>query len=238
MNETRIKAVLFDRDGTLCCPGQSLEGEFYAWVQAHSRYDPVPFVEAQAVVWDEFFASHRSDLITDLGVEARFWLDFWRRSLYLLGIDAEKIQEAVDRFIFYRFLEPYPEVGRVLNVLGERGYALGVISNTLPSLRDSLVHLGVAHLFQVAIDSASVGAFKPAPAIYELALQALNVSAPESLFVDNEYENVIGARRLGMDALLLDRASAGHCLEKRIIADLEGILAYLEISCPAGSTPA
>lgn len=227
MNETRIKAILFDRDGTLCCPGQSLEGEFYAWVQAHSRYDPVPFAEAQATVWDEFFASHRSDMVTDLGVEARFWLDFWRRSLYLLGIDQDKIQEAVDRFIFYRFLEPYPEVKRVLNVLNERGYALGVISNTLPSLRDSLTHLGVAHLFQVVVDGASVGVFKPASAIYCLALRALDASAPESLFVDNEHENVIGARQLGMDALWLDRESSEHCLERRTIADLEGVLAYL-----------
>ena len=95
-----IRTVLFDRDGTLCRRSEERDREFYQWVCERSRYDPVPFARAQSIIWDKFFGSYRSDMVVDVGIEARFWVDYWRRSLELLGIDLSYLDEALDRFKF------------------------------------------------------------------------------------------------------------------------------------------
>ena len=196
-------------------------------MRARSRYDPVPFDTAQAVVWDEFFASHKSDLIVDLGVEARFWMAYWERSLHLLGVDESYLSEALDKFMFYKFLALYPEVNDVLATLAGHGFALGVISDTFPSLNDSLAFLDIKHFFRAVVDSATVGEMKPSPTIYQKGLKLLEVRAEESLFIDDGLENAQGARAMGMQALWLDRRLPTHRLDEGVVADLSGVLVYL-----------
>lgn len=223
----KIRAVFFDRDGTLCHRSEVRDREFRQWAQERSRYDPVPFSSAQAKVWDEFFASHQSDMVVDVGVEARFWVAFWQRSLELLGMDMSYLDEALERFVFFKFSEIYPETQAVLSVLYEQGFWLGVISDSFPSLGDSLSYLRLDRFFHVVVDSASTGATKPSAAIYHRALHLLNLEPEEGLFIDDVYANVEGARRAGMQALWLDRAQSEHRLAEGTIADLRGVLAYL-----------
>jgi putative hydrolase of the HAD superfamily len=227
-----IRAVFFDRDGTLCRRSHERSHEFHLWVRARSQYDPVPFARAQSIVWDEFFGSHRSDMVVDMGVEARFWVDYWMRSLELLGVNESHLDEALDKFVFFKFSELYPETRDVLSTLHECGFRLGVISDTFPSLGDSLYYLGLGHFFDVVIDSASVGAMKPSPIIYRRAVDKLDVPAEACLFVDDTYQGVKGARVIGMHALWLDRLRVCHDLRTGIIADLRGTLAYLGIHYP------
>jgi len=226
----QIRAVFFDRDGTLCYRSPERDHEFQQWVRERSRFQTIPFTQSQATVWQEFFVSHRSDMVTDVFSEAQFWIEFWQRSLDLLGVDPVYLDEALDKFVFFKFSEIYAETRPVLTALFERGYLLGVISDTFPSLGDSLSHLRLDHFFSTVIDSTSVGVMKPAPQIYERALWALDVLAAQSLFVDDVYEHVKGAREVGMQGLWLNRTQAEHNLDEGIVADLQGVLLYLGIS--------
>ncbi|MBN1580991.1 MAG: HAD-IA family hydrolase [Anaerolineae bacterium] len=222
-----IRAVFFDRDETLCYHSQERDQEFFDWVQSRSRYQDVPFSEARERVGLEFFDSHRADLIVDVGTEAWFWVEYWRRSLELLGIDDSHLDEALEKFVFFKFSQLYPETQEVLTTLYDQGFLLGVISDTFPSLSDSLSYLRLDRLFHVVIDSTSAGAMKPSPLIYQKALEELSVSAQESLFVDDVPENVDGARAVGMQALWLDRLHFQHDLRAGVIANLRGVLRYL-----------
>ena len=49
--------------------------------------------------------------------------------------------------------------------------------------------------------SSEVGLIKPDPAIYELTLHGLGVSASEALFVDDREINIQAARKLGIRAI-------------------------------------
>jgi FMN phosphatase YigB (HAD superfamily) len=61
-----------------------------------------------------------------------------------------------------------------------------------------------AGLFDVAIFSATAGCLKPAPEIYQLALEKLDVDASDSLFVgDGASDELEGARRVGMTPVLV-----------------------------------
>ena len=90
----------------------------------------------------------------------------------------------------------------LLESLRDRGLRLGLVSNALDPpelLHRDLQQLGVAERLDVAVFSSEVGWRKPHPAIFERALDALGVEAPNALFVgDRLYEDVGGASQLGM----------------------------------------
>lgn len=223
-----IVAIFFDRDGTLCHRSAARDVEFQQWVIERSRFEVVPFSEAQQIIWDEFFASHRCDMVVDVGVEARFWVDYWRRSLDLLGVARSHLDEALERFVFFKFSVIYPGVRQVLTTLMEQGFLLGVISDTFPSLPDSLVYLRLDQFFNVVVDSASVGAGKPSPLIYQYALNLLHLQPKQALFVDDIRDYVVGAQAVGMHALWLDHERSAHDLAHSTIADLYGVLDFLQ----------
>jgi putative hydrolase of the HAD superfamily len=63
----------------------------------------------------------------------------------------------------------------------------------------------VDELFDAIVVSCDVGKRKPDPRIFHLMLGMLGGLAPEDvLFVDDMEENVAGARRVGMAAILAD----------------------------------
>ncbi len=82
---------------------------------------------------------------------------------------------------------------------------LGVISNAWPYLESILRLLGIWDYFESVIISARVGLSKPSPAIYELALRTLHMSAQQAVFVDDLAQNVAAAERVGLKGLWLVR---------------------------------
>jgi putative hydrolase of the HAD superfamily len=90
----------------------------------------------------------------------------------------------------------------LLETLRARDLRLGVVSNAFDPgwlLHRDLEELGVAERLDFAVFSSEVGKRKPHPAIFQRALEALDVAAEEALFVgDRLYEDVRGAGELGM----------------------------------------
>jgi HAD superfamily hydrolase (TIGR01509 family) len=86
---------------------------------------------------------------------------------------------------------------------------LGVISNADGRIDAVLRRCGIADCFETITDSAIVGQEKPHPAIFRAALRAMKAEAAESLYVGDVYSvDYVGARRAGMQAVLLDVAGA------------------------------
>ena len=80
------------------------------------------------------------------------------------------------------------------------------MSNWDERLREVLETLDLARYFQVIVLSIEVGATKPAPLIFQRALDELKVPAGEVLHIGDSWsEDVEGARACGMATLLLDR---------------------------------
>lgn len=94
----------------------------------------------------------------------------------------------------------YPETVSVLNWFRSHDYRMGVISDTFPSLQLTIEAAGLGAYFDCYICSDQVGAMKPDPLIYRAALDALNVKAEESLYVDDYDVEADGARSLGFTA--------------------------------------
>ena len=101
---------------------------------------------------------------------------------------------------YYRFMRPAPGAERLLRRLKARGLKAGVLSNTLPSLRESLAHHGLARYVDGFFASCALGVAKPDPRAFLLALEGLGLAPEETLYLDDDPENVEAARRLGLRA--------------------------------------
>lgn len=82
-------------------------------------------------------------------------------------------------------------------------YLMGVISNAWPEIRHWLENeWQIADAFDHIVLSAEVGMAKPDPRIFHLALDGLEVSPIESVFIDDFEENIKAAKEIGMRAVL------------------------------------
>lgn len=92
-----------------------------------------------------------------------------------------------------------------LDVLRERGYRLGVVSNADGRMPALLAQVGLADRFEFVIDSHLVGVTKPDPRIFHLAVERLGLSAGACVYVGDLYAvDVVGARGAGLQPVLLD----------------------------------
>jgi putative hydrolase of the HAD superfamily len=96
-----------------------------------------------------------------------------------------------------------------------------VVSNWDVSLEDVLVRLRLAPLLDGVITSASAGARKPSEAIFAQALELAGVAPERAVHVgDSVEEDVAGARRAGIEPILLTRDGRTHAPDTRTISSL------------------
>jgi putative hydrolase of the HAD superfamily len=108
------------------------------------------------------------------------------------------------------------------------GLKLGVVSNSDGRVEQALTAAGLREYFDVVIDSALVGVEKPDPRIFHAALQALDVSPEEALYVGDLYEiDVVGARAAGMEAVLLGTAEDTTGLNCRVATSIPALVDHL-----------
>ncbi len=90
----------------------------------------------------------------------------------------------------------------VENIRSLRGkYKTGLISNAWSDLRDFVVREKFDDAFDKMIISAEVGAMKPDPRIFQIALDAFGVKPKEAVFVDDFYANIEGCEKVGIKGI-------------------------------------
>jgi putative hydrolase of the HAD superfamily len=121
--------------------------------------------------------------------------------------DRERCRAAIwDAFVGPLFFGLYSEVPAVLERLASDGYRLGIISNWEPRLELLCRSHGLADYFDFVLASEAVGYAKPGPRIFQRAIELAGVEPARAVHVGDSFEDdVLGASRLGIDAVLLDR---------------------------------
>lgn len=94
------------------------------------------------------------------------------------------------------------------------GYRTALITNNVAEGSNTWRSLvAVDDLFDVVVDSSSVGMRKPDPAIFTHALDLLGVPATRAVFLDDVEGNLAGARRAGLRTILVGDPPAGALAE-------------------------
>jgi len=228
------EAIFFDRDGTLSRNSpQKARRRDQAIGQAVGR----PNFSITPEMYEEVFwrVMHEPTIkpVNTLDRESSFWQRWYQLILEDLGARENSggiASRMYRRFPFHRMMGPFPEVPVVLKILKRHGFRLGVISDTFPSLEESLKAMHLARYFDSFTASSIVGAGKPDPAIFRAATQSLGVAPQDCIFVDDCREEAEGAREQGFTAFHLDRGRGRADLVAHVMASLEDVLGFLGLS--------
>ena len=164
--------------------------------------------------------------------ERLWWFDIVHNVFYRVGM-FERFDDFFER-VFQVFEEPgswqlFPETVRTLAALKTQGVELGIISNFDSRLFSVLRGLGLADAFDTVTISSLAQAAKPAPRIFQLALDKHAVDPEEALHIgDSLRDDVEGARKAGLHAVLLNREGTRHEAGIRSIRTLDELLPLIE----------
>ncbi len=224
----RVRAVLLDAGHTL------LEGRpswFDVWGEALGEFNVTLDREALQRAY-----ARASDALSHVPADQfteETWRQFLREMVENLEVAgrAEEIADHMHRVLSQTRPQyaPYPEAPEVLAELRRRGLRLAVVSNWEMDLPEVLDRAGLRPYFDVVVASALVGAAKPDPRIFRVALDALSLRPEEAVHVGDSYEaDVSGARAAGVYPVLLDRDRLYHQVDCDLIRDLRELLLVLD----------
>ena len=212
---SRIQVVFFDAAGTLFHVKGSVS-EIY--VRHAAKYgvkvSPAILAAVSAAFKRAFheapppvFSAVEPDEIKRC--ERLWWFDIVHNVFYRVGM-FDGFDEYFEE-VFHAFEGPvywnlYPETLSVLKQLKEHGFELGIVSNFDSRLFGVLRGLGIAELFDTVTISSLAQAAKPAPRIFQVALEKHAIDPEDAVHIgDSVRVDVLGARRAGLQGILVDR---------------------------------
>ena len=229
-----LRAVLFDFGGTLLDMASDDEAHRRAFDWTAREWElPVdgeglwrqhmefmePFWHGQPEVWRPLRDLTRQSfdrLLHRYGRPAtdETWDRFWRR---YLEAHAE-------------VMRPYPDVQECLDRLARLDVHLGLLSDVdIDFLDFALGALRLRDRFDSITTSEEVGAGKPNPRAFALALQKAGAASAEAVYVgDSPSRDVRGAKAVGMRTIHVARTGAGAPEADRVVRNLREAAAAIE----------
>ena len=189
-----IKAILFDLDGTLLDRDQSLQR----------------FINEQYERLSEFLSHIPKELYVSRFIELDQHGYVWKDKVYQQLIDEFTITHITWEALLQDYVNEFkhhcvgfPHIHETLAKLKTSGYALGMITNGYGQFQmDNIYALQIEKYFDVILVSEWEGMKKPDPRIFIKALEKLQVSPSESVFIGDHPENdVKAAQNVGMKGI-------------------------------------
>ena len=133
-------------------------------------------------------------------------------------------------------MRPDPVMFALVEELRDLGLRVALLSN---SWGNTYPRERIDALLDPVVISAEVGLRKPLAPIYELTFDRLGLPAERTVFIDDAEPNVLGARAVGMRALLHTDAETTRAALADLIADLplRPLVAVSDIEQPTGENP-
>ena len=127
----------------------------------------------------------------------------------------------------------FPDAYPTLTALQERGLVIGAVSNWVWNLPELLHALDLVKHFDFIAASSRIGFEKPHPRIFEWAIEQAQVAPDEAIHVGDHVDaDVLGAARVGIQGVLIDRAHRYRPDEipegTPVIASLEELLPIVD----------
>ncbi len=179
--------------------------------------DPLTLRDADRLAEDYFTIENGRVPIRDRDASARdaFRMELMRRWLEAAGLphDPETTRAVRNAYISefdevpdHHHYRLFDDVLPALRTLRRAGVQTAVISNADADVTVVCTHFAFAPLMDLIVTSALVGYEKPDPRTYHAALEPLGIDPEFAVHVgDQPKSDVVGARGVGMGAVLIDR---------------------------------
>jgi putative hydrolase of the HAD superfamily len=117
-----------------------------------------------------------------------------------------------------------PEIRRLVRCARDAGIRIGMLSNEFELFYGPgmLQRLDVLREMDAIVDATHTKILKPDPRAYQLALDAMHLPARDVLFVDDQFRNIAGAVRVGLQAQYFDL--------RDVAGNIEAIAARLKLT--------
>ncbi|WP_407271379.1 HAD family hydrolase [Radiobacillus sp. PE A8.2] len=190
-----IRAVLFDLDGTLLDRDASVKA----------------FIEEQYSRLSRWIGHVPKEVYTTKFVELDDHGYVWKDKVYHQLIQEFNIidltkEDLLDDYLnhFKNCCVPFPNLHSMLEEFKKKQYLLGMITNGKGKFQmDNIKALEIERYFNAILISEWEGIKKPDPKIFTRALQLLNVTAEECVFVgDHPLNDIKAPIEIGMKAIL------------------------------------
>ncbi len=199
---SEIKTVLFDWGGVLSPGGTPDEA-----LSLVGRTVDLPLDDLRKILHPLFFQLKRGQIDENI---------FWAQFELATGGSVPKSRRNI--WLSAKHLTPSMTLMRYIESLQNRGYQVGILSNTFPVTAEIIRCNGWYAPFDFVILSSDIGLAKPDREIYEYALGVCENLAENVLFVDDQQRCLDPAAKLGMQTV---RAID----EQQIIRDTNALLA-------------
>lgn len=107
-----------------------------------------------------------------------------------------------DEFKKWRGLVKNDDIVALIHQAKSSGLQVALLTNVIEPTYNVLSEAGYYDYFDVVIASCKVGLAKPQDEIYQLALDQLNTTAEQSVFIDDRQKNLDPATRMGFTTIL------------------------------------
>jgi len=123
-----------------------------------------------------------------------------------LPLDEARTQALMDAYLD---LAAYADVPAALEELRRGGRKLAILTNGSPDMIEPLVKKrGMQKIFDAVLSADKVKVFKPAPPVYQFAVEQLAIAAPSIGFVSSNCWDALGAKSFGFSVFWINRAGA------------------------------
>lgn len=221
MKDTNIKAVLFDMDG-LMFDTEKLSTQ--AYIKAAEKQGYKMSVE-------------ETHLVLGFNVESTY--KFFEQYFEKLdnGVDGKKLvdyhYEYIENILYTKGPDKMPYLDELLDYLKENNYKIAVASSSdLDHIKNNLEKTGVNHYIDVIASGEEVENGKPAPDVFLLAAERLNISPENCLVLEDSKFGIQAAHSANMRVIMVpDSIKPDEEIKKltyKIVANLSEVVTILE----------
>ncbi len=231
---SRVLVILFDVGNTLL----HMDYEFVSTLPAcrEAGVRPEDLMRGEVAARSEAAAAYAAGL-PDREAMSRYF----RAILRGVKLSEERLEETIELLrqrhsarLLWSVVRPGTR--EAVQEIRQRGYMVGVVSNSDGSVERLLAERGFSGYFDFVIDSGLVGIQKPDPRIFHLACERAGVPPNMAAYVgDLPGVDVLGARRAGLIPVLLDPGDSFTDVECLRIHDISELLRLLPQSAPKRS---
>lgn len=183
--QAALRAIIFDWAGVFCSPGEP-----YAHPELYKQTG-LTLAQIEARTEPLRMRYYRGTIATD---------EFWHGAIDELGLHGVTVQELSDAYLASYTL--YPNMLAFADSMRPK-FKTALLSNLTADMTEHIVRVhDVKKYFDHSIFSNETGRMKPEPQSFIEALALLDVSAAETLFVDDSSGNIAAAQNVGMQTLL------------------------------------
>ena len=223
MTPPRVRAVCFDFQDTLAT--FRVGGPYGLYVEAAAHFGVTVAEESLLMETSSAWADFQTPLGPDHSAASTNEEAFLavRAAVHARRLCAAGVERAIAEQIGRRIdlleadpdrYELFPDTLPALDRLAQAGVPAVILSNHIWRLPEVVRGLGLGSRVEGVLTSARVGFRKPHPNIFRAALRLTGTAPGETLMVgDSVRDDVEGALRAGMRAVLLDRSGTHRRLE-------------------------